>query len=91
MNSLWVMSLSRMNATTRRWACTEPSGEFLAAVTTFYAMGRSALAFASVVTIDSAAINEATRLPIIAFWCAELPPSRRPRVGVACIAPSPSC
>src|SRR4029077_214198 len=47
-----------------------------------------ALAFASVVTIDSAAMSDATRLPSIAFWWAEDPPRRRPRLGVACIAGS---
>src|ERR1039458_5233047 len=76
------MSLSRRSATTRRCASTEPSGERFAAVTHFSTTGRSALALDSVVTIDSAAISEATRLPIIAFWCAALPPSRLPLRGV---------
>ena len=51
----------------------------------FSATGRRALALASVVTRDSAAISEATRLPIIAFWWAALPPKRRPFFGVPCI------
>src|SRR5947209_9833355 len=78
-NSLWAMSLSRMKATTSRWRWTPP---FLALVTTFSTTGRSALALASVVTKPSAAINEATRLPIIAFWWAASPPKRRPFFGV---------
>src|SRR5687767_14478182 len=72
------MSLSRMNATTSRWRCTPP---FLALVTTFSTTGRSALALASVVTSASAAMSEATRLPIIAFWWAASPPKRRPFFG----------
>ena len=52
----------------------------------FSATGRSALALASVVTSDSAAISEATRLPSMAFWWAALPPSRRPRFGVPSMA-----
>src|ERR1039458_5713699 len=48
----------------------------------FSATGRRALALASVVTRDSAAISEATKLPIMAFWWAELPPNRRPFFGV---------
>src|SRR5580692_5968242 len=78
------MSLSRSRATTLRCACTEPSGDRLAAVTHFSTTGRIAFAFASVVTIDSAAMSEATRLPIIAFWCDALPPNRLPLRGVAC-------
>src|SRR5438309_11384770 len=74
------MSLSRMNATTWRWLWTVP---FLALVTIFSATGRSALALASVVTMASAAIRWATRLPIIAFWWAASPPKRRPFFGVA--------
>ena len=73
------MSLSRMKATTLRWRATPP---LAAAVMTFSATGRRALALASVVTRYSAAISEATRLPIIAFWWAELPPNRRPFFGV---------
>src|SRR5580693_2279984 len=80
------MSLSRRSATTRRCAATDPSGERFAAVTHFSTTGRMALALASVVTIDSAAISEATRLPSIAFWCEALPPSRLPLRGVACIS-----
>src|SRR5881397_190906 len=78
-NSLWAMSLSRMNATTWRWWSTPP---FLALVMTFSATGRSALALASVVTMASAAISEATRLANIAFWCDESLPNRLPLVGV---------
>ena len=58
------MSLSRMNATTFRWRATPP---LAAAVITFSATGRRALALASVVTRYSAAISDATRFPIIAF------------------------
>src|SRR6202035_4358691 len=79
-----VMSLSRSRPTTRRWAWSDPSGARLAAVTHFSTTGLIALAFASVVTIDSAAISDATRLPIIAFWCDELPPKRFPLRGVPC-------
>src|SRR5436853_7487981 len=50
---------------------------------TFSTTGRSALALASVVTIASAAINDATRLPSIAFWWAASPPKRFPFRGVA--------
>src|SRR3954468_6677217 len=49
---------------------------------TFSMTGRSALALASVVTSASAAINDATRLPNIAFWWAASPPKRRPFFGV---------
>src|SRR5262245_38262314 len=49
-------------------------------------MGRMALALASVVVMPSAAISEATRLAIIAFWCEAEPPKRRPFLGVAGIA-----
>src|SRR4051812_21402973 len=79
------MSLSRMNDTTWRWLCTPP---FLALVMIFSATGRSALAFASVVTMPSAAISDATRLPSIALWCAASPPNRGPFFGVAGIADS---
>ena len=82
------MSLSRMRATTLRWLAMPP---WRAAVTHFSATGRKALALASVVTSDSAAINDATRLPIMDFWCADEPPNRRPRFGVACMELSPSC
>jgi hypothetical protein len=68
-----------MNETTRRCRCTPP---FLALVTTFSTTGRRALALASVVTSASAAISDATRLPIIAFWWAASPPKRRPFLGV---------
>src|SRR5205809_7948029 len=74
------MSLSRMNATTWRWLCTPP---FLALVMIFSATGRRALALASVVTMASAAMRWATRLPIIAFWWAASPPNRGPFFGVA--------
>src|ERR1039458_8882543 len=75
---IFAMSLSRIRATTRRCWCTPP---LRAAVTHFSATGRSALALASVVTRDSAAMSGATRLPRMALWCAELPPIRRPRLG----------
>src|SRR6185437_2059887 len=77
------MSLSRMRPTTRRCWWTPP---FRAAVMHFSATGRRALALASVVTRDSAAISDATRLPSMAFWWAASPPRRRPRLGVPCIA-----
>src|SRR3954462_7618009 len=48
----------------------------------FSMTGRSALALASVVTSASAAISDATRLPIIAFWWAASPPNRGPFFGV---------
>ena len=47
------------------------------------------VALASVVVIASAAISEATRLAIIDFWWAELPPKRRPFLGVACMVSVP--
>src|SRR4051812_28742678 len=59
------------------------SWAFLALVMSFSAIGRSALAFASVVTMPSAAINDAARLAIISFWCCELLPKLRARRGVA--------
>src|SRR3954454_19969983 len=49
----------------------------------FSTMGRRALALASVVTRPSAAMNDATRLPNMAFWWAASPPKRRPFFGVA--------
>src|SRR5829696_5683940 len=73
------MSLSPRKATTWRWRWTPP---FLALVITFSATGRRALALASVVTIPSAAMSEATRLAIISRWWAGDPPRRRPFVGV---------
>jgi hypothetical protein len=54
-----------MNDTTWRWLWTPPR---LALVMTFSATGRSALALASVVTMASAAMRLATRLPNMAFW-----------------------
>src|SRR5271165_851577 len=78
------MSRSRISATTRRCWWTPP---LRAAVMHFSATGRRALALASVVTSDSAAMSEATRLPSMAFWCAAPPPRRRPRLGVPCIVP----
>ena len=60
-----------------------------ALVMIFSAMGRRALALASVVVMASAAINDATRLAIIDFWCAELPPKRRPFLGVAGMTSDP--
>src|SRR4051812_38663367 len=56
---------------------------FLAFVISFSAMGRRALALASVVTMASAANNDAARLAIINFWCCELPPKLRALRGVA--------
>ena len=58
----------------------------MALVITFSAIGRSALALASVVTMPSAATSDATRLAIISRWCGELPPNRRPFFGVAGMA-----
>src|SRR5580698_95087 len=77
--SLWAMSLSLISATTLRWRWTPP---LTAAVMHFSATGLRALALASVVTSDSAAMSDATRLPSMAFWCAASPPSRRPLRGV---------
>src|ERR1700694_4139875 len=58
------------------------SWAFLALVISFSAIGRSALALASVVVMPSAAINEAARLAIISFWCCELLPKlQAPRGG----------
>jgi len=59
----------------------------LALVTIFSAMGRRALALASVVTRPSAAISDATRLPIINFWWAASPPNRRLLRGVPGMPP----
>src|SRR5580658_8377432 len=81
--SLVVMSRSRRNDMTCRCWCRPPRR---AAVMHFSATGRMALARVSVVTRDSAANNDATRLPSIAFWWAASPPRRRPRFGVACMA-----
>src|SRR3546814_20595906 len=77
-NSLWAISLSPRYETTWRWLCSPP---FLALVMTFSAMGRRALAFASVVTMPSAATSDATRFAIMRRWCWELPPTRRPFLG----------
>src|ERR1700733_1442359 len=79
------MSLSRISATTRRCWWIPP---LRAAVTHFSATGRSALALASVVTRPSPAMNEATRLPSMAFWWAASPPIRRPLRGVPRMGPS---
>src|SRR6188508_2079216 len=62
---------------------------FFALVISFSAIGRSALAFASVVVMPSAAISDAARLAIISFWCCELPPKLRARRGVAGMVVSP--
>src|SRR5512134_939863 len=59
------------------------SWAFLALVISFSAIGRSAFAFASVVTMASAAINDAVRFAIMRRWWEELPPKLRPRRGVA--------
>src|SRR4051794_14760520 len=72
-----------MNATTWRWLCKPP---LRALVIIFSATGRRALALASVVTIASAAMSDATRLPNIAFWWAALPPKRRALRGRAGMA-----
>src|SRR3954468_4339597 len=82
-NSLWAMSLSRMNPTTWRWLCTPP---FLALVMTFSATGRMAFALASVVTMASAAMSDATMLAKSAFWWDESLPNRLPLVGVPSMA-----
>ena len=79
-NSFAAISLSPRKATIWRWLCRPP---FLALVMIFSAMGRSALALASVVTMASAAMSDATRLAIISRWCAALPPKRRALLGVA--------
>src|SRR6185295_2362807 len=63
---------------------------FLALVISFSAIGRNALAFASVVVMPSAAISDAARLAIINFWCCELPPKLRALRGVAGMSVSPS-
>src|SRR5918995_1237013 len=55
------------------------------------AIGRSALALASVVTIPSAANRLAARLAIMSRWWEAAPPKRRPFLGVAGIGTSPSC
>src|SRR3954470_20188274 len=86
-NSLAVISLSPRYETTWRWRCMPP---FLALVMTFSATGRSAFALASVVTMPSAAISEATRLAIMSRWCAASPPNRRPRFGVASMSLAPA-
>src|SRR5438132_3951691 len=82
-NSVWAMSLSRMKEPTWRWRWIAP---FLALVITFSTTGRRALALASVVTMASAAMREATRLPSIACSCDESVPRRAPRLGVARIS-----
>src|SRR5687767_4883025 len=85
-NSLWAISLSPRYETTRRMLCSAVSGLLVplrALVMSFSAIGRSALALASVVTMPSAAKRLAARLAIISFWCDELPPKRRPFFGVA--------
>src|ERR687898_575029 len=56
----------------------------------FSAMGRSALALASVVTMPSAANRLAARLAIISRWWAASPPKRRPLRGVAGMGDQPS-
>src|SRR5262245_18511390 len=56
---------------------------FLALVISFSAIGRRALALASVVTMASAANSDAARLAIISFWCCELRPKLRALRGVA--------
>src|SRR5262245_59578174 len=51
------------------------------------AIGRKCFALASVVTMASAAINEAARLANISFWCAASPPKRFDLRGRAGIVP----
>src|SRR5215203_4507628 len=77
--SLATISSSRRKATTLRrlWTLS-----VRARVTSFSAMGRSALALASVVTMASAAKRDAARLAIIAFWWEAEPPKRRLLRGV---------
>src|SRR3954470_23857566 len=60
-----------------------PSWAFLAFVISFSAIGRSALALASVVVMPSAANSDAARLAIIRRWCWDEPPKLRERRGVA--------
>src|SRR4051812_8452654 len=65
----------------RRWSGS--TAAFLALVMTFSAIGRSALALASVVTMPSAATSDATRFAIMRrWWWASLPNARVLR-GVA--------
>ena len=52
-----------------RWTRIGPSWAFLALVISFSAIGRNALALASVVVIASAANSDAARLAIIRRWC----------------------
>ena len=67
-----------------RWTRIGPSSwAFLALVISFSAIGRRALALASVVAMPSAANSDAARLAIISCWCCELPPKLRARRGVA--------
>src|SRR5918995_2337019 len=69
------------------WILTSGSASALRAlVISFSAMGRSALALASVVTMPSAANRLAARLAIISRWWAAPPPKRRPLRGVAGMA-----
>src|SRR5262249_47146106 len=87
-NSLAVASLSPRYASTCRWLWRPP---LRALVISFSAIGRSALALASVVTIapvrDSSSggwwlsTNEVTMFAIIKRWCAASPPKRRPFFG----------
>src|SRR3954454_23423365 len=60
-----------------------PSWAFLAFVINFSAIGRSALALASVVVMPSAANSDAARLAIIRRWCWDEPPKLRERRGGA--------
>src|SRR5215218_7473127 len=77
--SLATISSSRRNDTTRRRLWTLSVRPRLVS---FSAMGRRALAFASVVTMASAANSDAARLAIIAFWWEAEPPKRRALRGV---------
>src|SRR5579871_2171199 len=75
-----------VKAITWRRLCVPPRR---ALVISFSAIGRSALALASVVTIASAAISEQNRLASITRWCEGSLPRRGPFFGVAGMA-SPS-
>src|SRR5215212_2994978 len=81
------MSLSPMYDTTWRWLCTPP---LRALVMSFSAMGRRALALASVVTMPSAANSDAAMLANISRWWEAEPPKRRPFLGVAGMALHPA-
>src|ERR1700694_6031884 len=85
--SLSAISLSPRYETSWRWRCRPP---FLAFVMIFSAIGRRALALASVVTMPSAAMSDATRLAIMSRWCAASLPKRCDFLGVAGMVAGPS-